>query len=217
VKDLYLALQIGTLAKAIKKINDGKLDAEVLSALDKIIEQTPTRSDYRLYEQLKAIIEMLVAYPKGLSILLGRVSPPTTEQINEMILMFEPAGPEIGVRVEGGKMIPKAERLIYTEQAFSAVIAETGGWPHINEVARGFMKAFPNTWHIVSSHTRWVKTKITRMDGSTMRKVAEINGCSIEGVRNTINSFPLELAKSILNSPLNGKFDMWPLEKHPAV
>jgi hypothetical protein len=63
----------------------------------------------------------------------------------------------------------------------------------------------------------WVKSKITRIDGSTLKKIAEINGCSIEGVRSTINSFPLELAKAILYSPRDGEFDLRPIEDYPAI
>jgi hypothetical protein len=199
--DQVIALQIGTLANIIKRIHEKDLEKDEASAIDAIIGQIPTRYDYRLFEQMEAIIQMLTSYPKGLSILLGRVLPPESEQINEMILMFAPAGADLGMRVDGGAPIPQAERVIYTEQTFSAVIADVGGWQHINEVSRGFMKVYPNTWNIVTDHTRWVKTKITRADGSSLKKVAEANGVSVETVRNTINLFPKELARAILASP----------------
>ena len=206
--DQIIALQIGALAKAIKRILRRDLTDDELIAIDDIIEQIPTRTDYRLFEQLDAIIQMLMDYPKGLSMLLGRVPPPTTEEINEMILLFTPVSSPLGVRVEGGVRLPQAERLIYTEQAFSAVIAEVGGWSHINEVARGYIKVYPNAWNIVTDHIRWVKTKITRVDGLSLKKVAEANGCSVETVRNTINSFPQELAQAILASPQGNEFEL---------
>jgi hypothetical protein len=215
--DQVIALQIGALANVIKRIHKSDLTPDELEAIEAILGQIPTRFDYRLFEQLEAIIQMTIAYPMGLNMLLGRTAPPTTEQINEMILMFTPAGADLGVRVDAGDVLPRAERLIYTEQSFSVIIAETGGWRHINEVARGYMKLYPNTWNIVADHARWVKTKITRTDGSSLRKVADANGCSIETVRNTINSFPLELARAIIASPLDGELDLRSIDEYPAI
>jgi hypothetical protein len=186
-------------------------------AVDEIIKQTPTRTDYKLCEQLAAIIQMLISYPNGLSMLLGRVSPPDSEQINEMILSFSPAGNDLSVRVDGGVSIPQAERLVYTEEAFCAVIAVCGGWDHIIEAARAFMKVFPNTWAIIMDHTRWVRTKITRMDSSSLKKVADMHGCSVDTVRNVINAFPRELAEAILATPMNGEFELRSIEDYPAI
>jgi hypothetical protein len=186
-------------------------------AVDEIIKQTPTRTDYKLCEQLAAIIQMLISCPNGLSMLLGRVSPPDSEQINEMILSFSPAGNDLGVRVDGGQNIPQAERLIYTAEAFCAVISACGGWGHIVEAARGYMKVFPNEWAIIMDHTRWVKTKITRMDGSSLKKVADLHGCSVDAVRNAINSFPRELAEAILATPQDGEFNLRPVNGYPAI
>jgi hypothetical protein len=215
--DQIIALQIGTLAKVAERLHGNDLSDDEKAAIKEIIAQIPTRTDYRLFEQLEAVIQMLIASPKGLSILLGRTPPPTTEQIGEMIMAFSSTSCDLGVRVDGGLVIPQAERLIYTEQSFNAIIAEVGGWKHINAVAKGYMKLYPNAWAIVMNHTRWVRTKISRIDGSSLKKVADAYQCSVETVRNTINSFPRELARAILASPVDDDFDLRALEDYPAV
>ncbi len=182
-----------------------------------MIAQTPLRSDYKLVEQLTAVIQMVTLCPNGLSMLLGRVSPPTSEQINEMILSFSPTRGDLGVRVEGGQSVPHAERLIYTEETFSAVVAVCGGWAHIADVAKGWMKMFPNGWGILVDHTRWVRTKTLRVDGSSLGKIAEIHGYSVDTVRNVITTFPRELAESVLASPVNGEFDLRDINGYPAI
>jgi hypothetical protein len=215
--DQLIALQIGALANTIKRLHEEELTEDEVVAIAEIIEQIPTRSDYRLFEQLAAIIQMLMAYPKGLSILLGRVAPPTSEQIIEMILAFSPASADLGVRVDGGLNTPLAERLIYTEQTFFMIIADIGGWKHINDVTREYMALFPNTWAIIMDHTRWVRTKTTRIDGSSLKKVADAHGCSIETVRHHINSFPCELARAILASPQDGHLILGHVDSYPAI
>jgi hypothetical protein len=217
LSDLFIARQFGEIAKVIKRIHEKELEPGEAAVIDAIIEQTPARSEYRLFEQLEAIIRMLVAAPNGLSFLLGRMPPPTTGQINEMILMYSPPGDDLGTRVEGGLMTPQAERLIYTEETFSAAVEKAGGWPHIHGVSREHMKIYPNTWSIIMGHVRWVRTKITRADGSSLSKVADANGVSVETVRNVIRSFPLELAHAILASPREGEFDLTAPGDYPAV
>jgi hypothetical protein len=215
--DQVIALQIGTLAKVIQRLSENELTADEREAINEIVSQIPTRSDYKLHEQLAAIIQMLVSYPNGLNVLLGRVPPPGSEQINEMILLFSPSSGDLGVRVDGGTSIPQAERLIYSEEAFCAVIAVCGGWSHIAKVTQDYMKVFPNTWGIVMSHTRWCRSKITRMDGSVLEKVASMNCCSADGVRNVINKFPQELANAILASPRDGELILGSIKDYPAI
>jgi hypothetical protein len=215
--DQIFALQVGLLAGIIKRVHEESLTPEEKGGIEELLGQIPSRSDYKLSEQLSAIIQMITLYPTGLSMLLGRVNPPTSEQVNEMILAFTPTGGDLGVRVVGGASIPQAERLIYTEETFSEVIAVCGGWPHISDVARCWMKYNPNGWAVMMDHTRWVKTKITRIDGSTLKKVADAHGISVDTVRNTINSFPKELAEAILATPLEDKFDLRSINNYPAI
>jgi hypothetical protein len=218
MNDSLIASQIALLAKTVKKIDRGyQLTQDENEALEDIISRAPTRSDYKLVEQLTAVIQMLASYPKGLSILLGRITPPSSEQISEMIFSFSPAGGDAGVRVDGGQSAPQAERMIYTEESFNAVVTVCGGWEHIADIAKGYIKMYPNAWGIVMDHARWVRTKITRIDGSSLKKIADIHGISVDAIRNTVISFPRELAEAILASPVNGNFDLRGVDDYPAI
>jgi hypothetical protein len=217
MNDQYFALQVGAVAKIIKRLHKSALKDDELAEIDALIEQIPRRSDYRLIEQLAAVIQMMMFYPNGLNMLLGRVKPPAVEQINDIILVFTPAGNDLGTKVEGGSNIPYAERLIYTAETFSEVVAVCGGWAHIVEVTKSWLKVYPNSWGVVLDYTRWVKTKNTRIDGSVLKKIANLHGYSTTTVLNIINSFPRELADAILMSPRDGQFDLRAVDSYPAI
>jgi hypothetical protein len=217
MNDQYFALQVGAMAKIIKRLHKAALKDDELAEIEAIIEQIPRRRDYRLIEQLAAVIKMLVTYPNGLNMLLGRVNPPSVEQINDIILAFTPPENDLGAKVDGGSNIPYAERLIYTAETFSEVVTVCGGWPHIVEVTKSWLKVYPNSWSVVLDYTRWVKTKNTRIDGSVLKKIAEIHGYSTTTVLNIIDSFPRELADAILMSPRDGQFDLRAVDSYPAI
>ena len=215
--DGIIAMQLGLIAGIVQRLHAEDLTPDETACLDEIVAQIPTRKDYALSEQLAEIVRMLVGFPKGINMLLGRIPPPTLEEVNEMILTFRPAGPDLGTRVDGGENIPTAERLIYTADTFTAVLQACGGWGHIAEVANGWIKVYPNTWAIVLDHARLVRTKVTRIDGSSVKKIAEAHGCSTDTIHNIIGAFPKELADAILCSPVGDTFELKGIDEYPAI
>lgn len=215
--DGIIAMQMGLVAGILKRLHADDLTSDEKRCLDDMVAQIPTREDYTLVEQLAEIIRMLVGFPKGINMLLGRIPPPTLEEINEMILAFRSAGPDLGTRVDGGENIPTAERLIYTADTFTAVLEACGGWKHISVVANGWIKLSPNAWAIVLDHVRLVRTKVTRIDGSSVKKIADAHGCATDTIHNVVNVFPKELAAAILSSPIGDSFELKAVDEYPAI
>ena len=215
--DALFAKQLSILAAVIEREFEGSLSDEEQEAIRAIIDQAPKGNSYRLSEQLASIIRMLMQYPRGLSILLGREAPPSTsKEINDMIVSFTPAPEPIG-RVDGGQSIPLAERLIYTEETFRRVISECGGWKHIAGVVCGWMRMYPNNWAIIKDHVAWVEAASSRIDGSILDKLAKYHGCSTDTINRMVNKFPIELAEAILRSPIGDSFDLSDASEYKAV
>ncbi|GHV50355.1 hypothetical protein FACS1894216_02400 [Synergistales bacterium] len=201
--DSIFARQCGLMAKIITRLHEDALTPEEKRALEAVISQMPTKKDYALSEQLAAVIQMLMDYENGLSMLLGRVAPPDSAQIQDMINSFNPPG-ELGVRVDGGQSTPLAERLIYTEETFNSVIARCGGWGHINKELNNWIKVRPNEWAIIRDHVRWVRIQSSRLSGSMLEKIARIHSCSTDTVSRLVSRFPRDIAYSITRSPADG-------------
>jgi hypothetical protein len=174
-----------------------------------------------LVGQLASAIRLLADYPQGLSMLLGSVPPPSCAQICEMLETarqpeaptLDPAG--FAMRVSGGAATPlPADRRIDSEDRFNRVIERAGGWPHVNEVARGWAKRYARAWGVIVDVSRLTKS---RVDDVSVASIADSSQVGRKSVYRIIRHFPQELAVAILNTPVGGEFQLSPSPDSDAV
>ena len=167
-------------------------------------------SVYKLAEQLTVAIDLLVShYPQGLSVLLGQVEPPTSQDIAELVASFS-GGDDLGVRVDGGESVPEAERMICTAEKYFDVIERAGGWNHVIAVVRDWSVHYSTTWAIIVDHVCWVQGGFSRVDESQLDRIARKHHTTIDTVCRKKREFPSVLARAILRTPKNG--DNWNLK-----
>ena len=156
-------------------------------------------SGHEVTQQLAAIIKLLTDYPQGLSMLTGSVPPPSARDINIIIESVRPASEP--VHTSGGTSELEADRLLDTEDAFNRIIERVGGWGHINESVREWIKVYPKAWRVVADNVRFAKS---RVDGVNYDFIARRNHLCRDTVYRIINNFPQELAIAIMNTPIDG-------------
>lgn len=169
-------------------------------------------SGYGLIEQLTAVVKFLMDYPQGLSMLLGRVPPPSCEDIEAMIETARPASEQTldlagnPLRVDGGGTASfEADRRIDGEERWNRIIERAGGWEHIYTVTRDWTRCYPSSWAVIVDH---VRTARSRVDFVTMEAIAKRHGVSHDWVCKTVQEFPQRLATYILNTPIDGEFEL---------
>lgn len=167
-------------------------------------------SGYKLAEQLTVAIDLLIShYPQGLSVLLGQVEPPTSQDIAELVASFS-GGDDLGVRVDGGESVPEAERMLATAEKYFDVIEKAGGWDHIVSVVLEWSEHYSKTWGIIVDHVRWVQGGFSRVDESQLDRIAKKHHTTIDTVCRKKREFPSVLARAILRTPKHG--DNWNLK-----
>lgn len=169
-------------------------------------------SGYGLIEQLTAVIKYLMDYPQGLSMLLGRVPPPSCEDIEAMIETARRAAEQTldkagdPMRVDGGAPeVSEADRLLDSEDRWNRIIERAGGWEHIYEVVEGWRTRYPTLWKTIIEYKRYSKS---RFDDISYRTIADELGINRDVVKKTIKDFPQRLATAILYTPVGDTFDL---------
>ena len=157
-------------------------------------------SGYKLLEQLTAVIIMVMEYPRGLDVLMGKVPPPPAEDIAEMITSCSSSN-DLGVRISGGKFSSEAERILMSEESFTGIIDAVGGWEHVNTVTRDWAESYSNTWNIIVDHVKWVQGGFSRIDESQLSRIAEKYCITVDTICRKKREFPKVLARAILQTP----------------
>jgi hypothetical protein len=170
-----------------------------------------------LIRQLTSVIRIVRDYPRGLSILLGNVPPPTSEEICEMLdTARPPSEPTLDaagnpLRVDGGSDFIEADFMLDSADMFNRVIERAGGWEKINEATRGWKKFYPMRWAILVDYVMWIKNPVGNLDGPMLKKVADKHLVSRDTVKRAAQMFPQTLATAILNAP-SDEFDLGYIE-----
>jgi hypothetical protein len=169
----------------------------------------------KLIVQLTCVIRLIAEYPQGLGMLMGSVSPPECEEINEMLeTVRSPSEPTFDtagfvMRVDGGKNFIEAECMIDNAGRFNRVIDRVGGWERINTVTQGWAKHYSIRWSVLVDYAVWVNLSSSRIEGSEIEKISEKHGFSRNAVYHTVQIFPQELATAIINwIPQNGELTL---------
>jgi hypothetical protein len=157
-----------------------------------------------LIRQLTSVIRIVRDYSQGLSILLGTVPPPTSEQICEMLntarIPSEPTLDAEGnlLRVDGGCDFIEADVMLDSADMFNSVIERAGGWPHINEVVREWKERYSKSWVVIVDYVCWPES---RVDGVSLESMAGAHELSKNSAYKVIQSFPQRIATAVLNTP----------------
>lgn len=155
---------------------------------------------WSLQDQLAEVINILLdRHPMGLRVLTGEAPPPTTEEIH---IMYDAgrASEDLGVRVDGGEHVTRAERLVTDEERFARVIDRAGGWDHIYRVARDWEDYNPQTWRIIEEYIRFAPCGIFRIDNPRLSTMALRFRLSEATILRYRRDFPLDFARVILKS-----------------
>lgn len=178
-------------------------------------------SGYGLIEQLTAVVKYLMDYPQGLSMLLGRVPPPSCEDIEAMIETARRAAEKTldkagnPMRVDGGAPeVSEADRLLDSEDRWNRIIERAGGWEHIYEVVRDWKKCYPARWAFIAD---CIRTERSRVDGVCFDSIIQRHGVGRDWAYRTIQEFPQRLATYILATPIEGDFELSSSDDRRAV
>ncbi|MBQ7195912.1 MAG: hypothetical protein IJS40_00710 [Synergistaceae bacterium] len=155
---------------------------------------------FKTVAQLAGIIELLIRrHPRGFHILLGEESPPSVEEVHELLCTVRAPLP-IDFKPTMRNDNTTAQAKIFDMDFFESVIKNAGGWEHINEIAQEFKAASPRYWGIVIDHVKFVEARHERYKSKLNFLVAKYKVCA-----NTImkyrREFPERLAEAILMTP----------------
>ena len=154
---------------------------------------------WSLQDQLAEAIEMLLdRHPMGMRVLMGEAPPPSTEDIH-LMYAAERLPDDLGVRVDGGEHVTRAEQIVFDAERFERIIERAGGWEHIARTSREWEATNPKSWKIVEEHVKWMTYgAFSRLDDARLQTIALRLGVSPETVQRYRREFPLDLARVIL-------------------
>jgi hypothetical protein len=163
-------------------------------------------SPWDIKRGLRAVIELLArTHPAGLRVLLGEYEPPSAEEIRDMLGATR-GGVGADIRVDGGKRLPEAVRLLETAEIFNRFVDAAGGWGHITRMAREWAGKNSGDWALMVDHARDIRHTGHRwLGGAKLRRIADAYGCSGRTVTKKRRLFAAELAEYILLSPMEAK------------
>lgn len=154
-----------------------------------------------LQDQLSDTINMLLdRHPMGLRVLLGEAEPPESEEIHLMYAAGRSGG-ELGIRLENGEKITRAEQVVMDAERFEDIIEKAGGWEHIAVTTREWAECWRSAWDIVVDHVRWVGGEFSRIDASQLDRIARKYSIHKDTVWRRRREFPKLLADAILRNP----------------
>jgi hypothetical protein len=136
---------------------------------------------------------MTLLYPQGLSILLGRVSPPPPL---DFAAAFPPEAFD-GMGIRSGRR-PCEERIVEAASWADGVIAQAGGWGHITRSCRDWKRMHPGDWDMIADHVRAVRPRRRWLGESALRVIARAYGVDVHTVIRKRRAFPGVLAEFIL-------------------
>jgi hypothetical protein len=144
---------------------------------------------FELIAGLERIINLMLLYPQGMSILLGLVPAPLSVEI---VQAFPPKQfDHMGIK---GMFIPDAERVVLDADRIDAIIKASGGWEHITRTIRQWKNENPADWALVADHIS--------LHGSKLQRIADKYGISAQTVKRKRKAFAGILADYILFSPI---------------
>jgi hypothetical protein len=156
---------------------------------------------YELAGALEYVLDLLLNYPQGLSMLLGAIPLPSAMDI---VLTFPARAPEnLGIRNKYLRPIPEQERIVEAADRIDNIIGESGGWEHITRTIRDWAAKNNEDWSLMVDYIRHVRRSGYRwIGGAKLRRIAEVYGNSERTVRRKRRLFARELAEYILLSPI---------------
>jgi beta-galactosidase GanA len=153
---------------------------------------------YDLISELERVINLILAYPQGLSVLLGTVPPPSAMDI---VLAFPSRSCDnLGIRAAS---LTEQERIVEAADRIENIISMAGGWEHITRTIYDWRKSNSADWSLVVDHIRHVKHSGHRwLGGAKLNKIAESYKCSERTASKKRRLFAGVLAEYILSSPI---------------
>ena len=149
-----------------------------------------------LRDKAAALINLLIhTHPAGFRVLIGDCPPPGMEEVARMLKDY----------VDREVDLPDQIYMIETEESFCEVVQAIGGWPHIVEVCREWARYHESTWNILLDHSRWVTAGFSRIDNSSLEKVACRHAVSADPIQRRVKEFPRWLAWTIVQTPINNE------------
>jgi hypothetical protein len=152
---------------------------------------------HQLIDDLERVLKLILAYPQGLSILLGRVSPP----LSLSLLSAFPARTYDSMGIHSSQR-PYEERLTEMSAWVDGVIEQAGGWEHITRCVRLWRNEHRDTWNMVAEHMRNVAPRSGFAEARALRQIADKYGVSERTVSRRRRLFARLLAGSVLDIPL---------------
>ena len=163
-----------------------------------MIEQRYVMTGYDLVSELEHVINLILAYPQGLSILLGKVDAPESSAI---VLAFPPASYDnLGIR---GQFVPEAERVAVESDRLDKIIKQAGGWSHITGSVQKWRERHRTDWSMMAMHISYVRSKKRSLDGPTLEKIANMYDTTKERVCRARKNFAWTIADFVLYAPID--------------
>lgn len=165
-----------------------------------MIEQRYLMTGYDLIDELERVINLILAYPRGLSILLGTVEAPTS---GEIVRAFPPRQIDnMGIR---GNAIPEAERNAMAASRIDEIIKEAGGWEHITSAISDWSQEHEDEWRLMVDHISGVRKNRRWISGSALERLAYKYQTTKERICKMRRHFAGMLADYILFKPIEDK------------
>jgi hypothetical protein len=137
----------------------------------------------------------LLEHPAALRVLLGQWGTPLEPE--DVVFMAE-GNPAAAEKLRSG---PGENSQSPLAEVFNDIIEQAGGWPHVVEAAREWIKKNPARWAIIVDFICWAKPNRSRIDGSPSGRVTQKHGISRATLWRIMKNFPGELAEMIIKLP----------------
>jgi hypothetical protein len=150
-------------------------------------------AEYTLIGELERVIRMILAYPQGLSVLLGEIPAMSAMEIVEMFP--DRAFDSLGIR--GGRR-PLAEKRVEAADRIDGIIRRAGGWPHIARSVRMWRHENLSDWNMIGEHIRSVRRNRRWVSRAKLLDIADKYRVSAKTVTRKRQLFAGMLAEYIL-------------------
>jgi hypothetical protein len=146
-----------------------------------------------IQSDLRNVLTLLLEYPGALRVLAGEMKAPGPDELSFF----------------GGRKKTITRKLMRRHggntdaSVIAAVISRTiegaGGWPHIVNTSRQWIRDHPDTWKILAEYFVFVKpARRGGLNGNPPERAAERHGITADDLIRMVNSFPGELADAIV-------------------
>jgi len=163
-------------------------------------------SYWKLLSDVEKVFNIIFTrHPAPFRVLEDAEGMPSPDEVLQMIAC---GGENLGCRVDGGEMVPEAQRRMEIVDWFFRVVSDAGGWGHLVECCREFRNFLPEEWNTVCLHVRYVRPGGTfhSGDGGALARVARVLGVSVDTVLRRRLEVPRQLARlALLDHPEGAK------------